>query len=159
MAKYKKITQTLILSMLVCAISFIIINLLNFDIPANGNRSGNGNLAFAGYPFAIVSAILIIVLGSKLNLNLLKRINKLWSILFLLVSVLIQVILYMGFLNHFKDKIEYLGGGPENPNSFIVDMEWVNTYTNDMYFNIYSFCTVLVLPIIITSLIRLIRKD
>ncbi|PAF21724.1 hypothetical protein CHH58_06600 [Terribacillus saccharophilus] len=158
MAKYKKKTLTLILSMLVCAISFIIINLLNFDIPANGNRSGNGNLAFAGYPFAIVSAILIIVYGTKLNLCLLKSLNKLWGILFLIATVLIQVMLYIGFVNHFNDKIEYLGGGPENPNSFIVDMEWVNTYTNDMYFNVYSFCTVLVLPLIISSLIRLLKK-
>ncbi|MFB1099225.1 hypothetical protein [Terribacillus sp. JSM ZJ617] len=158
MTKNRKNTLVLVLSILVCMISFLIINLLNFDVPENGNRSGNGNLAVAGYPFAIASAISILIFGSLLCIKLLRRLSRVWSIVSLLIFITIQVLLYEGFENHFYKKIDYLGGGPKELSSFIIDMGWVNTYTNDMYFNVYSFFTVLVLPIIISSLIRLIKK-
>jgi hypothetical protein len=155
----KRLTLILVLSLIVCAISFLVINLLNFNIPENGNISGNGNLALVGYPFAIISAFLILIFGIKLNLKLLLRVNKLWTTLFLIVLGVIQALLYLGFIDHLYDKIDYLGGAPGNPGSFIVDMGWVNTYTNDIYFNVYSYLTVLALPLIISSLIRLLKKN
>ncbi|PAD21637.1 hypothetical protein [Terribacillus saccharophilus] len=155
---YKRILKTDLIAILICIVSFLGINFLNFKIPLNRLASGNGNLAYLGFPFAIGSSILIVILSTLLFLNLMRNQSKVLAALCLIVSIGLFIYLYFSFVEFFEAKVDYFGGPPSDPNSFIVDMGWFNAYTNDMYFNIYSFLFVLALPLAISCIVKLVRR-
>lgn len=98
--------------------------------------TGGGNVGFLFFPVAIVFFFFFLknlwrdLQHLKLNLSMWSLI----SVCSLIVTLLFSYLEYQFVL----DSIKELGGTPKNEDSRIYRFGWLNTYTNDFYFNIYT---------------------
>lgn len=137
----------------ICAIFFYLIKI--FTIKPH-RWSGNGNLGlliiFPTIPIILTSIILIIIYVYKLFKRKPKTIPAVTAI-----SGILIIPLAWAEYAFIQQKIEALGGSYDNPESKLYRYPLLNQYTNDLFFNAYTFCGFVVFAILAAGAISLVQ--
>lgn len=117
-------------------LSGIVIYIVNVFTTEPHVTTGGGNIGFLFLPVAIVFFFFFLknLWRDLQHLKLYLSTWRLTSFCSLIVTLLFYYLEYQFVL----DSIKELGGTPQNEDSRIYRFGWLNTYTNDFYFNIYT---------------------
>ena len=117
-------------------LSGLVIYIVNVFTTDPDVTNGGGNVGFLFFPVSIVFFFYFLknlwrdLKHLKLNLSTWRLI----SVCSLIITLLFSYLEYQFVL----DSIMELGGTPQNKDSRIYRFGWLNSYTNDFYFNIYT---------------------
>lgn len=131
-------------------LSGLVIYIVNVFTTDSDVTTGGGNVGFLFLPVSIVFFFFFLR-------NLWRDIQHLefslgtWRLIS--VGSLIVILLFSYLEYQFVlDSIKELGGTPQNEDSRIYRFGWLNTYTNDFYFNVYTLLILVAAVLFIHSI-------
>lgn len=127
-----------LISLIVTFIGFYLIEHL-FTIKPH-TISGNGNPGlFIIIPFLPIFMTSLFLTSKIMNKMFATISNKKVKTIILSLLVIACLFLVIQMIDYKNELVAALGGTPTNPNSRIYRFGWFNQYTNNLFFNLYTF--------------------
>lgn len=150
------IVVRLCLTILFIVLSFLSLYIIDLGTAKPGQSAGNGNpliiIEFLSIPIYLLSFIYTYKLIKEL------RISRMISSVSIVISIVAIAALGVMHYHYIRDTIIALGGGPEEPESWIYRFGWFNQYTNTFYYHPYVYSIIVLMIIVIALLMKYKRS-
>ena len=150
-----RIWLRLFLTLIFMVISIVSLYIIKLGTANPGSGSGNGNpmiiIETISFPIFVLSFVFLYKFIQGVYMS---RVISIISIFASFIAILILAIQHYLYI---VNRLNLLGGGPDEPESWIYRYGWFNQYTNTFYFHVHVYA-VIALTVVIAALWLKIRK-